>query len=443
MAVIDELRALLAQEEGEDSPRVFPEPAILTIPPVARFITAGIPPEASLYINRDEHLAVHVWNSVTGATLTVLVRLLRTDGQLQYIEREITPSADRLENTFVIPLTEGFLVNVTVDSSAATIRRGQCFVALHVLRSLFGPHRHSESIASGYVSSGTNLYHPGRPSEFATEGRGHIRPVQFTIEGDPPIASLTVPANTRWRVIAVRATGATAINKNKRSFELLVTDPTTLQLVRIVQPFAVDGDGGQEVTFIGGSGILHLPIGPSGHHGYIERSDISAPGAGQEVSINGPDNDIMWVHNLFAVFTTSSQAGTRQVFIDIDHGGKRFYAALAASTQGPSAVRNYTFSTAGVDVADRNNNIHIPIPPDLRLSEDVRIRIRASGIQSGDTFTDVVMMRELLRTRPSIMPLPQDMIVGAGTIFRVAYIGGVAGDTITQANALIEEWLDL
>jgi hypothetical protein len=205
-ALLEELRRLLGR----------PDPV--------GFTRHGIAPGAFSYITRDDKLYIRARNSVTAAAVTISGRIHQPDGHIHEFVFVHTPNTDRSVSLEAFDLGEGYLVGLAVHASAGTVRRGQCWVELGLLRGLTAADSVRQVLGRDYVSTDDAWGWPGAPNKSSLHGPGAIRSITGTDPAAGVEISETVPTNARWKPLAVRFELVTDANAANRSMQLSFTD---------------------------------------------------------------------------------------------------------------------------------------------------------------------------------------------------------------------------
>jgi hypothetical protein len=148
------------------------------LPPIV-FGTFGVNPPTDRYISQGDKLIVRAQLNFFQLTteLFVSARILLTDGTVSWHQWPITVVQNAGPQTFVIGLTEGFLLGVSVTVSprlAIVFQRGQCYASLWLgLGSAAAP-IFLHPLCAGYVTSNHALGWPGGPMEAPESGRGSL-----------------------------------------------------------------------------------------------------------------------------------------------------------------------------------------------------------------------------------------------------------------------------
>ena len=169
---------------GVDIPAARPPYVTATSGPQVTFKFLNVEPPTSVYISRDDLLLFRVWNSVPGVNVGLHVRVLRPDGVLMPNDFPTFPSSNRVLNSTVLNITEGYLLSCAVFAAGATIARGQCFVQVGVIRGGLPGTLIVQGLISDYVVTPQFLTFPGGTFRSSTEGPGVI----LRVAGSNPAA---------------------------------------------------------------------------------------------------------------------------------------------------------------------------------------------------------------------------------------------------------------
>lgn len=151
-----------------------------------------------------DHLRVRSWSSVAGVTVAIQGRQVKEDGTIVPFGYVHLPNSDRTRAESFEQLAAGAILNLGVFVSSGTVKRGECFVELALVRGITANAYYLGTIVQGYVGSVNALSWPGSPIEGPTEGNGVIKDVGGAVAGGAEVVA-TVPSNTLWRVHEVSA----------------------------------------------------------------------------------------------------------------------------------------------------------------------------------------------------------------------------------------------
>jgi hypothetical protein len=192
--------------------------SLSTRPPEVAFTSRVVQPPAPVYVGPDEHIAVHLLNTLTGAIVDVNLRFLRPDGQIVPIVHRFAPTADGAVNLFPIELGEGFVLSMSAWWVTGAPGRGRTYLMATLRRgasALGQPFSHV--LMAGYVGYPLPLQGPHQPLQHPREGPGYVHRENVNNPAAGADWSITVPVARIWSVIAVTCllqTDATAANRN-------------------------------------------------------------------------------------------------------------------------------------------------------------------------------------------------------------------------------------
>jgi hypothetical protein len=186
---------------------------------VVSFRLQDIGPPSSLYIQRDDSLTVMmVAGQVTNERCTIQARLLRPDGVIVSIEQNLPYAGAAYSRQFFnTPLAEGYLLSLTVGSTAAQFA-GQTFVRAYIVRGKPNalPASSHYLLASGYVTVNLPVSWPGGRLLLGQEGDGYLYAPQITSPSAGADFTFTMPSSVRWRVQSINAQLITSAGAGSR-----------------------------------------------------------------------------------------------------------------------------------------------------------------------------------------------------------------------------------
>lgn len=182
---------------------------VYTSRPAVGFLSKAVQPPSHVYIEVNDVLQCSIASSLAGEVVTVSYRILKPTGEIVKGQFRVAVVTQRVISSNTEPLPEGFLLSISCKATLATTR-GQTFVRMFLTDQSFGANQPSAMLLADYV---TNSLAPGFPYGRVlapTEGPGSLA----TYAASVPLAghewSITLPANTRWKVISILASLATS-----------------------------------------------------------------------------------------------------------------------------------------------------------------------------------------------------------------------------------------
>ena len=228
----------------------------------SEFIVDKIPAPTALYIQEDSVLMFNLTNiSVAQQNIIVRATMLRSDdGELTTSETIITANAGAAAvNPPVVPLCEGFLLEVSLFGATLNALRGQLYAEVFLARNPTVDTKFIQSLFAGYIIGNKMASWPGNTNYLPADGQGAvvIRGV-----GNPGAGNewtfFTNP-NTRARLVSLQAT-FTASAAVATRFPAIILQPN------VGQNICTSGDqvgvtASQAVTFSWFKGAMHTTNG--------------------------------------------------------------------------------------------------------------------------------------------------------------------------------------
>ena len=183
---------------------------------LVRFAMEDVQPPSTEYLTRDSFLQVNVYAAAAADQITVAWKILTSDGKLNVSQAVFTGfNVNALSQNF-IPLTEGFLMSLTVtNTSASPTQRGHIFVQVGVQESNAATTPFYRGLISGYVTHVVALAWPEGSLMDSLTGPGLLA-TSTTAPAAGADFAFAFPLNTRnWihSCSATLTTNATAANR--------------------------------------------------------------------------------------------------------------------------------------------------------------------------------------------------------------------------------------
>lgn len=183
-----------------------------------------------LVLTREDRIFVRTHNSAAGVVIGLRARLLDETGRITESAWQTTPASDRTASFVSFDAGRGLLLGLTLRAESGTVRRGQCFVQVGIVRGGALASEPVQLLLSGYITGDSILGWPGGLLRESVDGPGILRAITGT---DPAAGSEileAVPANTRWRLVGLRFPLVTDATVAARRVNLYVDDGTTIAL---------------------------------------------------------------------------------------------------------------------------------------------------------------------------------------------------------------------
>jgi hypothetical protein len=153
-----------------------------------------------LLLTGEDALRINSWCSVAGVTLAIEGRILSADDCLVPIGDTHTPNSDRSLHSTILPLNNGRLTQLSARVAAGTVKRGQLWVEVELIRGLASSAQALGVLARGYAAAGNRLAWPGTDMRGSLEGPGCTRAIVGTDPAGGVEIVETVPTGARWRL---------------------------------------------------------------------------------------------------------------------------------------------------------------------------------------------------------------------------------------------------
>lgn len=179
-----------------------------------------VQPPGQLYVGLNDLIQIRTFgHPVSNELLTVDIRLLLPDGQIQIQQESVICSNNFSIGTISFRMAEGFLLSVAVRTVNANIRGGQIFAMISLIRQIAaaGNIQLELPLSRGYVTVFSPCTWPSLPVHFPTSKPGNLQTLQIANPAAGAEFTVTVPTNARWRFCCVRGTLVTAVAAANRS----------------------------------------------------------------------------------------------------------------------------------------------------------------------------------------------------------------------------------
>lgn len=175
----------------------------------------------------EDNLRIVSWGRAAGLELTIRGRFLPTgETQIASFLNTHTPASNGALRVQYYPLGDGVLLNLVVRPSTAAVLHGSCFVRVDLVRGIDGAVTQLGTLLRGYVDVSGGLAWPNSPLTAPSEGAGVITVAQGAVPAAGADPVLTMPAETRWRIIGVRGVLTTAAGGANRVPTLFLQQTT-------------------------------------------------------------------------------------------------------------------------------------------------------------------------------------------------------------------------
>lgn len=188
-------------------------------------------PASPIYLTGEDAIRLTAFNSAAGVTLSLRGRFLpapqfdaEVPARVGPFQHDLIPATDRTASLLTRTLGEGWLLDWSVLASAGTPLVGQCYAVVSIVRGTSGNVLELSTISEGYVTAKQRLGGPFGLQQSCPEGGGALRVIAGATPGAGAEIAETVPANTRWDLIALKFSFLTAVAVANRVVRLAFDD---------------------------------------------------------------------------------------------------------------------------------------------------------------------------------------------------------------------------
>jgi hypothetical protein len=178
---------------------------------------AAVYAPSPVYLTGEEWLRVTTFGNAAGVVLGVAGRILRPDNVPVPIAEAHTPNSNRTVNQTRHPLSEGWLLGLSVLATAGAPAFGQVWACVELVRGGGASAQVVQALAMGFCTTRTPLVWPGGANLLPLDGPGNLRSITGTTPGAGAEISETVPTGARWQLVSFRTrlvTSAVVANRN-------------------------------------------------------------------------------------------------------------------------------------------------------------------------------------------------------------------------------------
>lgn len=224
---------------------------------VVSWLFKEIEPPSPVYITRDDQIAVSVFTSSAGESVTVNGRLLTIDNIIMPFKAVITPTSVGVASSKVITGVEGFLLSISVTPSQAT-QRGVTFIRAWINRGLFTSDNIYQLLISNYGTISQPATWPNGSIGYPREGAGEL--TSETITNPAAGAEFTWPnitSNDR-NVFCINAQLVTSVVVANRNVQVLIKDASSRVVYQASASVSIPASTTASVTFTTGQIVTQV-----------------------------------------------------------------------------------------------------------------------------------------------------------------------------------------
>lgn len=203
-----------------------PTPSVQNLRPPneVRFELENVSPHNYIYITQSDLLTILTATATAGINFVVIYKILRPDGTITIGQDAALTLALPAATVLQLGLTEGFLMSVTVQTSSATVARGDLFVNGVLTRGKAPVSYVTQNLFQGYLTLQNRVNWPPINSDAGTTGPGRLIARSLANPAVGTDWQFAPPVFTRTRLVGVVATFTTSAVVNNRAPALVIDD---------------------------------------------------------------------------------------------------------------------------------------------------------------------------------------------------------------------------
>lgn len=188
------------------------------------------PPANAVYLDAADSLFVSIASSVASINLTLNVRVLADDGQINITSQPFVTTGSRIFSGSFIPAGQGLLLSISIRSAPFSgCRRGMVFANATLVRGgTTATGVTTQPLFAGYVTDMEFIAYPPGVFEAGYSGYGNIRSITGTQPALGADILETVPFGAVWRLKSFRFSVTTSATVANRTSALLIDDGTNI-----------------------------------------------------------------------------------------------------------------------------------------------------------------------------------------------------------------------
>ena len=152
-------------------------------------------------VQNGDSIKISSFSSKAGVVLKIYGQILLPGGKIIPFEDGLTTTATRLEVSKNIPVTNGYLISISVGVSSGSLMQAQCFIKAEHQLGVQAPYTSLKTLFSDYITTNTNCTFPESPLNKSFNGKGYTSYVYINdpVVGQP--VNLTAPTNAIWKIL--------------------------------------------------------------------------------------------------------------------------------------------------------------------------------------------------------------------------------------------------
>jgi hypothetical protein len=189
------------------------------------FRTRSVEPPAALYVTADDGLYVVISNVAAALNVAMTATLLLPDGRVQANSWGMTPPSTGLQTPYLFPLSEGFLLNVSIMPTSS-IRHGTTWAFIALRRGGLASGINLQTLISDYLDSYGGPTWPGSPQSHSLSEPGLIVQSYYGNLATGLLPTVTVNSWNRILMRSIYAQLSCSAAVGTRQVLLDMLDPT-------------------------------------------------------------------------------------------------------------------------------------------------------------------------------------------------------------------------
>ncbi len=179
---------------------------------------------SAFYLTGEDNLRAVSLNGSTATRLSIVARVLDSDGVIHAFLLEHAMNTDRTAATTNHSLGAGWLLDCVAFVAAGAPVYGHTFVRLQIVRGITGAFQELATLAQGYCNAVQRLAYPGSEVRSSLDQPGAVRSITGTDPAAGVEVSETVPTGARWQLLGLVVNFATSADVATRQVTVVADD---------------------------------------------------------------------------------------------------------------------------------------------------------------------------------------------------------------------------
>ncbi len=174
------------------------------------FLSRNINPPSRAYVRAGGRLRFRVRSVPADVAIMISGILLTTKGEMREISENLTTTGDGHIDEIFTPFPEGFIFSLTCSVLSDTVRHGEIYCHIALLRGMSGVKQPYQVLLAGYASPMFSPCFPLNNPEPAFAGKGLLRTVSYSSAITAVPFEIVIPRSRSWRFESIRTVFAPA-----------------------------------------------------------------------------------------------------------------------------------------------------------------------------------------------------------------------------------------